>query len=402
MQTTAAGTTARDDHWIESPLWDGVWLLNGVWLIPVMLVLGGFQMAGDAAGFFTGWGRSLLASGHLLAPILMVYGLAGFRAGFAGQKGRYLWLPAAFLLIPPAVVMLDAANGWPTLRYAEEFHSVKILAVIFVTWNFWHFASHNFGVLSLYRVKAGHFSRWDRTADRWFTSLMMLVLVPLIWYWKYLGLYGRRLFEFLPEPAAVGPLRGWVLGASALLTAAILVWEWRKPNRSVPRMIYLGIVGAQPFLAALAFPVFYALLINLNHWLAELGLIGKIHGHAAVTRAGARGKDGRPAPGPAPAPARRRFALAVVSFAALGFLWDRSIMADGMKRFGSSLTMVTDADFAGQTDVFSAGVLGLGFGINFLHMICDRYLFAFRRPEVSGVLEALKSRSFTGACDCKK
>ncbi len=366
--------TPTSKPWIESPLWDGFWILNGLWLMVVTIVLLHFNYAEKFSWFMINNGRSLFSSAHLFAPIVSVYGLYEFRQVMWKEKFRFLWLPLLLLVGPIALVLTDALMGWTSMTHFPVMNSVKMFAIIFLVWNYWHFASHNFGVLSLYRVRVSQFATVDRKVDRYFTSITMLILVPLIWYGNAFSKPGRHLFDFLPSAAWIYDFREWIMVIGGLLTIVVLLFEWLKPNRSVPKMLYYFVIGAQTFLVAYSYPIFYFLLINLNHWVSELALVGKFH----ANRRGEKTKY-----------TRVYFVVAILFFMVIGFLWDHSFFQEGMKRFGSSLVMTAEPVYLKDIDYLSAVLLGFAFGVHFLHMLCDRYLFSFRRPEAQPVVNAI-------------
>ncbi len=368
---------SAEKPWIESPLWDGFWILNGLWLMFITIGLLHFDLAEKFSWFMINNGRTLFSSAHLFAPIVSVYGLYEFRQVMWQEKFRYLGLPLLLLLGPIAFVLTDAVLGWASYTHFPVLNSVKIFAIIFLVWNYWHFASHNFGVLSLYRVRVSQFTFLDRQVDRYFTSVTMLILVPLIWYGNAFSKPGRHLFDFLPSAAWVYGFREGIMILGGLLTIAVLVFEYFKTNRSFPKMLYYFVIGAQTFLVAFSYPIFYFLLINLNHWLSELALIGKFHAN--------RKSEGKRT--------WLYFGLAILFFMFIGFLWDHSFFQEGMKRFGTSLVMNAEPVYLKDIDYFSALLLGFAFGVHFLHMLCDRYLFSFRRPEAQPVVNAIARTS---------
>lgn len=362
-------------HWIESPVWDGFWILNGLWLMPIALLLFQFDLSHAFAKYVTTNGRALFSSAHLLAPILSVYGIHEFRKVAGQEKMRYIWLPVLLFLIPISLIIADAMSGWMSHTLFPILTPVKLLAIIFITWNFWHFASHNFGVLSLYRVRASQFSSWEKKLDRAFTSITMLVLFPLTWYIVILQTPTRHLFDFLPTVATVTGWQKFSMITAAALTIAMLFIELRKKNKSKPKMLYYFVIGMQPLLAALSPLIFYALLINLNHWLSELALIGKAHANRTDS--------------PKVKP-MMRFFIYILLFVSIGLLLDHSFFRTGMAWFGTSLNFESEPFYLKDPDNYVAILLmGFAFGLHFMHMLCDRYLFAFRRPEVTSVINSL-------------
>ena len=368
MSTT---TRTQTGPWLESPAWDGFWILNILWLTPLLGLAWVLGQASPTASTLVKLGSIGLWGGHLLSPMITSWRSPGLRAQMKSDRGRWI-------VRPLAVFASCIALAFVGLHNADRVVAYELLLLTFVLWNTWHFCGQHFGVLSIYRMKSGASpANSDRTrqVDRWFTFMCTCVLLPLAWF-----LQSERigpLFRFLPTPDPDGVVRWLVIGASAFATLVVVVRDVTGPNRSSGHVGILLTVGLQPILAAVSYPLFNFVLFSMSHWIIALALASRI---LANTPKLSSASTDTPRGGTA------RYliaygALIVVSVPMYAVFWsDRLIQGTShltLGMFRRSSELATEAPSALLTFV-----VGAYFGTTFVHFLYDRALYGFRRPEV--------------------
>ncbi|MDF1700557.1 MAG: hypothetical protein P1V36_05300, partial [Planctomycetota bacterium] len=99
--------------WIQGPLWDGVWILNGLWLAPLLWLLAG----GSPDPFHSPADNVYLVLtlcfwiGHRLGSSYLAYCTSAYRPVVRAQPVRFIAVPAvvasavfAFVLLPESVL----------------------------------------------------------------------------------------------------------------------------------------------------------------------------------------------------------------------------------------------------------------------------------------------------------
>lgn len=244
-----------------------------------------------------------------------------------------------------------------------------------------HFAAQHFGLLSLYRSRAGRASdAVTRRLDRWFALVVgggFVVLAD--------ALAGSIAFQ----DRWINPLLGgnWLdvfaralhdggIAFVAILTGLMLYVELRSQRTSLPRVTYILSVSSMVLVAFLARdPFLFIVLWSVQHWSAAMGL----------TSLAASG--GAQSPGThwlqLLAPINRRgwavlLVLAVISTLLLPLLeveavTDEYAYADRI--FGEAARWLRSSPYV-------PALLALGFATGFIHYLLDRAVFRFSSPDV--------------------
>jgi len=144
-------------YWIKSPAWDLVWVLNALWLSPLVLLLArGYDdvRAGPVDGLFFVLAVPLWF-GHRVSSAWLAYLTPAYRPLLATQRLRFVVAPIAILVA--CFALLLAPESVLPMPFGERVVWFAILNYVLVSH---HFAAQHFGLLSLYRARAG------RAADR--------------------------------------------------------------------------------------------------------------------------------------------------------------------------------------------------------------------------------------------
>jgi len=365
-------------RWIKSPAWDLVWVLNALWLAPLVLLLARGHddvRASPVDGLFFALAVPLWF-GHRVSSAWLAYATPAYRPLLATQRLRFVVAPLAIAVACFALLLApESVLPMPLTERVIWFAIVDYLLVSY------HFAAQHFGLLSLYRARAGRSSdAITRRLDRWFALVVgggfVMVADALAgsiafqdrWIAPLLGAGGSDVFA--------RTLRDGGIVFVVLLTALMLCVELCSQRPSLPRVAYVLGVSAMVLFAFLARdPFLFIVLWSVQHWSAAMGL-------ASLAASG-----GGQAPGAHwqrwLTPINRHdwavlLVLAVISTLLLPVLeveavTDEYVYADRI--FG-------DAAWWLRSSPFVPALLALGFASGFIHYLLDRAAFRFSSPEV--------------------
>ncbi|HEX5004125.1 MAG TPA: hypothetical protein VFV65_02360 [Gemmatimonadales bacterium] len=364
--------------WIKSPAWDLVWVLNALWLAPLVLLLAwghGDVRASPVDGLFFALTVPLWL-GHRFSSAWLAYATPGYRPLLSSQRIRFIVAPACVAAACFAVLL--APERLLPVPLPERVVWLAILDFVLVSH---HFAAQHFGLLSLYRARAGRSAdSATRRLDRWFALMVgggFVVLAEALagsvafqerWIDPLVGAGGSA--------ALARALRDGGIGVVALLTALMLGFELASSRPSFPRVAYVLGVSAMVLFAFLARdPFLFLVLWSVQHWTAAMGL----------TSLAASGGDRAPATGwqRVMEPINRRgwavlLVLAVISTLLLPALEVEAVgdsYAYADRIYGAAATWLRSSPFVPV-------LLALGFATGFVHYLLDRAAFRFSSPEV--------------------
>jgi hypothetical protein len=399
VETPVGETSSRADalrtvptRWIRSPAWDLVWILNALWLAPLVLLLAWGHhdvRASPVDGLFFALAVPLWF-GHRVSSAWLAYATPAYRPLLAKQRLRFVVAPLA--IIVACFALLLAPESVLPMPLTERVVWLAVLDYLLVSY---HFAAQHFGLLSLYRARAGRASKAiTRRLDRWFALIVgggFIVVAEALagsisfqdrWIDPLLGAVGADLFA--------RTLRDGGIVLVVILTALMLRVELRSQRPSLPRVAYVLGVSAMVLFAFLARdPFLFIVLWSVQHWSAAMGL-------ASLAASGGTQE-------PATrwqrllAPINRRgwavlLVLAVVSTLLLPVLEveavaDEYVYADRI--FG-------DAAWWLRSSPFVPALLALGFATSFIHYLLDRAAFRFSSPDVRQAASGLLLQSKLG------
>lgn len=365
-------------RWIKSPAWDLVWVLNALWLAPLILLLAWGHddvRAGPVDALFFALTVPLWF-GHRVSSAWLAYATPAYRPLLATQRMRFVVAPLA--IVVACFALLLAPESVLPMPLTERVLWFAVLDYLLVSH---HFAAQHFGLLSLYRARAGRASDVvARRLDRWFALVVgggFVVVAEALagsiafhdrWIDPLLGAGWSDVFARM--------LRDGGIVSVAILTALMLRVELRSQRASLPRVAYVIGVSAMVLFAFLARdPFLFIVLWSVQHWSAAMGL-------ASLAASG-----GAQAPGAhwqrLLAPINRRswavlLVLAVISALLLPVLevegvTDEYAYADRI--YGAAAQWLRSSPFV-------PALLALGFATGFIHYLLDRAAFRFSSPDV--------------------
>lgn len=271
--TTPLSTSLSARYWLRSPVWDGFWMLSGLWLlVPVLLspVLTATDQWIMAVAVLTLW------LPHRFATAFNAYCLPAYRNLIHQQWVRFFVLPATIFAATFLVLFLPEA--FLPLQLVTR---VQVLATAFFVYNSYHFAVQHFGVLSIYRIRAAQpQDPQGKRYERWYCLIVggLAVCIAQILAGAEVVqdslMYAALPLERLHSAMAVA--RWIAVPLIAILTTGFLYTEARNPRRSLPKMLYIIGLGIQGGLAYFLSPLAFLILWGVQHWLVSIALTAQI------------------------------------------------------------------------------------------------------------------------------
>jgi hypothetical protein len=365
-------------RWIKSPAWDLVWVLNALWLAPLVLLLarGHDDVRASLVDALFFALAVPLWFGHRVSSAWLAYATPAYRPLLATQRLRFVVAPLAIAAACFAVLL--APESVLPMPLTERVVWLTVLDYLLVSH---HFAAQHFGLLSLYRARAGRASEAiTRRLDRCFALVVgggFVVMAEALagsiafqdrWIDPLLGGVGSDLLSRTLHDGGIALV--------VMLTALVLRVELRSQLPSLPRVAYVLGVSAMVLFAFLARdPFLFIVLWSVQHWSAAMGL-ASLAASGGTQEAGTHWQR-------LLAPINRRgwavlLVLAVVSTLLLPVMeveavTDEYVYADRI--FG-------DAAWWLRSSPFVPALLALGFATGFIHYLLDRAAFRFSSPDV--------------------
>jgi hypothetical protein len=365
-------------RWIRSPAWDLAWVLNPLWLAPLVLLLAQGHddvRASPVDGLFFALTVPLWF-GHRVSSAWLAYATPAYRPLLVTQRIRFVAAPLAIAVA--CFGLLLAPESVLPMPLPERVLCFAVLDYLLVSH---HFAAQHFGLLSLYRARAGRASDANtRRYDRWFALVVgggFVVLAEALagsiafqdrWLDPLLGASGSEVFA--------RTLRDGGIVFVVVLTALMLRVELRSQRPSLPRAAYVLGVSAMVLFAFLARdPFLFIVLWSVQHWSAAMGL-ASLAASGGVQASGTHWQR-------LLAPINRRgwavlLALAVISALLLPVMEVEAVSDD----YAYADRIFGDAARWLRSSPLVPALLALGFAAGFIHYLLDRAAFRFSSPEV--------------------
>ena len=388
VQVLATSAVQRPSTWVRGPVWDGVWMLNALWLVPIALWLAHGYSDPEASPldvFYFGL-TALFWIGHRLGSTWLAYCTEAYRPLLRSEPVRFVLLP---LLVTGAcfVVFLPPDEAFPWTRW-ERFVGMAILDYGFVTY---HFAAQHFGAMSLYRMRAER-ARCPRTRrhDRIYAlgvgGILVFLADILAGAVAYPDLWINRWI-----PAWVASNQGAIRTAATLVlivaTAFMLTAEARAPRPSLPRVLYILGLAAMVAIALQPRSLFlYVAIWTAQHWILAVGLTTQTPSGESAPSGGT---------------IRRAFhAMNVRPWAILMILVVSSVLLLPLFEVEASLdggTFYGDRIFGAvaqgmRTSIWVPGIVATAFATGFVHYLLDRSVFRMSDPAVRAAARGLLER----------
>ena len=379
----------RSSTWVRGPVWDGFWMLNALWLVPLVLWLAHGYSDPESSpldSFYLGL-SALFWIGHRLCSTWLAYCTEAYRPLLRNEPVRFVVLPllvtlACFAFFLPA----DAALPWTR---QERFVGIAILDYALVTY---HFAAQHFGALSLYRSRAERAGcALTRRLDRIFAlgvgGALILFADILAGSVAYQDLWIDRWLIPAWFASQQGGIREAALLVLFVATAVMLVAEARAQRRSLPRVLYIvGLAAMATIALQPRSPFLFVVIWTSQHWILATGLASETPG-------------GEPAP--ASGAVRRVFhALNARPWAILLVLMVASVLLlpffeveanrEGGTYYGDRIFGAVAEGL--RTSFWVPALVAAGFATGFVHYLLDRSVYRLSDPRVRSAACGLLNR----------
>jgi hypothetical protein len=367
---------ARAGGWISSPVWDFFWMFAALWGGAVLLVgSSAFGLAAAAASVFVA--ERLVSIAHSWSTTWMVLFSPLLAHERRHRRAKFVWIPLGITVAAFALGLFVA--GWQRFpasgRLGPELWAFGLYISLFWVLHFWHFGNQDFGVLSLYRGRAGQARMIDRRVDKLYTVVMMFVIQPIV----YLCVVKTTAFAEITRTLL--PFSdGWLeriapaaLAVAALASLGVAGFEFVKPNRSPGKLLYIIVILLHPLLLygsihfrdqELAY--LYLLAYLWSHWFIAIGLVGRINTRYYQRQGASRAQS----------LGQHMLLLGAIS----GAVWLLTLPYTEYGLFNTDGFRYKQLlDQIGPTQTLAIGlVLGFFLAEQLLHYYCDRCLFRFR------------------------
>jgi hypothetical protein len=253
----------------------------------------------------------------------------------------------------------------------------------------YHFAAQHFGLLSLYRSRAGRASdAFARRLDRWFALVVGGACVVLAE-----ALAGTVAFQDRWIDRLLGA--GWTATFAralcdvgivivAILTGLMVHVEWRSQRPSLPRMAYVLGVSTMVLFSFLApDPFLFVVVWNVQHWSTAMGLT------SLAASGGNQAADARWLRLLAPVNRRGWAVLLVLAVVSTLLLPVMEVEAVPDEDYAYADRLFGDFALWLRSSPFVPALLALGFASGFIHYVLDRAAFRFSSPAVRQAAQGL-------------
>ena len=317
---------------------------------------------------------------HRMTSTYAVLGTPILRDEVRKNKKKYLFIPLAILI--GCVLLAQAFVFHSAFSFMQSTHgqlwAFFLLAYVMILWERWHFCAQEFGVLSIYRIRANQFSPADRKFDRAYTIVLMLIVNMVLFFYagfknEQILFYGTGLNAYPERLLDNVALIAFLVGMIFMLTA--LTREWMRQEPSFPKAAFYFLIGSHTMLIYFcpeAFLLFFFSYI-IHHWMVAIGLFNRItmNSYTDISAAQRIGK----------------YCIRVGPIVGLCVLWYFYFSHRSSLDLAGSLPKPDDAItlFAGiatPTKFFWGIIIGLFFAFNFLHYYYDRCFYSFRDPAI--------------------
>jgi len=371
--------TRHPSAWVRGPFWDGVWMLNALWLLPLVLWLAHGHSDPESSPLdllYLGL-SAMFWIGHRLCSTWLAYSTEAYRPLLRNEPVRFVVLPL-LITVSCFAVFLPSDAAFPWTRQ-ERVVGMAIFDYALVTY---HFAAQHFGALSLYRMRAERVScAYTRRLDRIFAlgvgGVLVFLADLLAGSVAYQGLWIDRWLVPAWLASKQGEIREAALLVLFVAAGVMLAAEARAPRRSLPRALYiLGLVAMVAVALQPRSPFLFLVIWTSQHWILATGL-------ASQTPSGE--------PVPASGTVRRVFhALNVRPWAILLVLVFSSVFLLPFFEVEANLdggTYYGDRIFGAfaeglRTSSWVPALVAAGFATGFVHYLLDRSVYRMSDPRV--------------------
>ncbi len=274
------GTDRPDRVWLHSPAWDAFWMLPGLWFVPLLLL---WEEMPHVLHLTWIVAVILLWVAHLVATTYTAFCMPVYRSLVREQRYRFLAWPALASL--GTFSFLFAPATWVPFSLTTK---IIVLATVVFFVQHGHAALQHYGVLSIYRIRAGQspFSRFKRY-EKAFAWTVGTGFIAVGQFWRGAD-FVRDTFiysvtdQFVQQGLLTQSLpivQAVALPTITLLTLILLVGELKNGCPSLPKILYAIGMAVMSALAFSMHPFAFFILWSVQHWMVSIGLAGHMAGN---------------------------------------------------------------------------------------------------------------------------
>lgn len=255
--------------WLRSAPWDGFWMLSGIWLLAPLLA---FSHTPHLIQGMLIAGTLVLWLSHRFATTYNAFCTPAYRGLVRENRTRFLVWPLGAILLTFGVVFAPRA-----LLLLDLWGRVQILGTSFFLYNSYHFGIQHYGVLSIYRIRAGQgHSGWLKRYERFFCIAVGTILVAIAQACHGAEVvYDSIVYHLLPREFFMSAFRFLQVVAPpiiAALAAIFYVGELKTRPVSFPKLLYVAGLTLQGILAYFLESISFLILWGVQHWLVSVAL----------------------------------------------------------------------------------------------------------------------------------
>ncbi len=386
---SAEPAARRSSTWVRGPVWDGFWMLNAIWLVPLAFWLAHGYSDPESSpldSLYFGL-TALFWIGHRLCSTWLAYCTEAYRPLLRDEPARFVALPL-LVTVTCFAFFLPADTALPWTR-EERVVGVAILDYALVTY---HFAAQHFGALSLYRVRADRAGcAYTRRLDRIFA---LGVGGGLIFFADILAgsaAYHDLWIDRWLIPAWLASQQEGIRQAAVLVllvtTALMLVAEARALRRSLPRVLYiLGLAAMAAIALQPRSPFLFLVVWTSQHWILATGLASQTPSGEPVPVRGALRRvfhalNARP---------WAVVLIFIVTSVLLLPFFEVEANRQGSTYYGDRIFGALAEGL--RTSIWVPALVAAGFATGFVHYILDRSVYRMSDPRVRSAACGLLNR----------
>jgi hypothetical protein len=356
---------ATQQMWLRNGVWDSFFLMGGIWLLPVIAL---FAIIPEHFLLLSLALTGVLWLSHRVATFWTIFCTPSYRTLIAAEPVRFIVVPALVLLLSVAFA-LSSYPASPLLR-------LQIMGTIFILFNTYHFGIQHFGVLTIYRIKAGQ-QLTNSARDRERTACLLLggVLVLIGQLLHGADVVRESLFVSAIPTEDISTLRGLGIVAALLAGGWTIRDEFIVSPPSVPKIVYKTALTIQA-VAAFVLPALpFLVLWAVQHWLVSVGLALQMTSNSTLEET----RDGQGVWWRLWSVVLRNRLLSGATLALFSLIFTPLLLVP--TKVVSGATSGTElpllVEWFQQHETLSLILIGVNFGSVFCHFLYDRAVFRF-------------------------
>jgi len=262
--------------WIKNAWWDGFWILSGLWLLIPYVI----QLNQPTQLYLIQMLLILLFwMGHRLGTIFIPFCLGEYDQLVRKQRSRFIYIPVAIFMM--SVIFLYIPKNLMNFSISTR---IVILVLIRFCFDLVHMSSQHYGVISLYRIRAGqnpceNFKKVEKIYC-YFVTLIVVVIASCI------NISGPKFIQHNFSPFFVANKTLWQWGGSASVFIFLIYmcfYEAKLQNSSLPKLLYILSIGIMAILFFYSHPLLMYFILSGQHFIVASGLIVRISSNSSKT-----------------------------------------------------------------------------------------------------------------------